>query len=373
MARSLTASPQPYLTLDRYRQILGIPICLFNGVQNPDETINGCDYCWPQWWRDLLAQALSDAEGTLAGVMKFWVGGRYLTDTGLQWQDPMTLKYGYITGGGVRGRTEVTPSASDFTTDPATITVASASFTNGTSEVVVVEDSTGLEIVPDEITTVGANYVISISQCKLIEWDDLEDWTECIEYDDSFPAATWLKLADLTVYREYLDTSDQATITLAPTCDCCSCTTACEGDDYTGCVFVFNSEISEVRISLATYDDDDAEWTCSYPTVCGCYHGSTTSVNYLAGTTSIPGWEQAVIRLAHTYMAIQPCGCAMFDAVWQRDTRIPTTLTAERLNCPFGEMDGAWWAWQWANRHRLGTGFMLGKTDTVERMRFLGF
>ena len=371
MARSLYTSPQPYLTLDRYRQIMNIPICLFNGVENPDEVISGCDYCWPQWWRDLLCQALSDAEGTLAGVLNFWLGGHYLTAEGLDWYDPMTLPYGYITGGGIQGLTEVTPTASDFTVDPATITVTAADFAGGTSEIYIVEDETGLEIVPDRIETVGANYVIYIDQCKLIEWDDLRDWTECIDYDDTFPNTTWLKLADLTVYREYLDTSDQATITFAESCDCWTCCDACDGDEYTGCVFVFDPEISKVVISMGDYSDGD--WTCSYPTGCGCYHGSKVDVNYLAGTTSIPGWEQAIIRLAHTYMAIEPCGCAMFDAVWQRDTNVPSVLTAERINCPFGTADGAWWAWKWAQRYELGTGIMLGKVDRTDRAHFLGF
>jgi hypothetical protein len=371
MARSLNVSPQPYLTLDRYRQIMNIPMCLFNGVENPDEAISGCDYCWPQWWRDLLAQALSDAEGTLADAMKFWLGARYLTSDGLHWQNPMVLPYGYIVGGGIQGLTEVVPVADDFAVDPATITVAAAAFPGGTDEILVVEDATGLEIVPDQIAAVGANYVIYIDQCKLIEWDNLEAQAVCIDYDDTFPAATWLKLADLTVYREYLDGSDQATITLAPDCDCCTCTEACSGTDYTGCVFVLNGEISQVRIAMADYSA--GSWTCSYPTACGCYHGNTTSVNYLAGTTSIPGWEQAIIRLAHTYMAIEPCGCAMFDTVWQRDTHVPSVLTAERINCPFGTSDGAWWAWRWANRHSHGTAMILGKTDLVDKYKFLGF
>jgi len=371
MARSLNVSPQPYLTLDRYRRIMNIPICLFNGVEDPSETTSGCDYCWPQWWRDLLAQALSDAEGTLANALTFWLGEHYLTDTGLTWRDPMELEYGWVVGGGIRGRTEVTPGASDFTTDPATITVAQASFSGGTDEIVVVEDSTGLEIVPDGVASTGANYVISISQCKLIEWDDLESQSVCIDYDALFPAATWLKLADLTVYREYRDTSDQATITFAPSCTCCASAEACEGTEYTGCVFVLKDETSRVRVAMADYSD--GSWTCSYPTVCGCFHGTKIDVNYLAGTTSIPGWEQAIIRLAHTYMAIEPCGCAMFDTVWQRDTRVPTTLTAERINCPFGQADGAWWAWKWAERNRHGTAIMMGEVDAVERRRFLGF
>lgn len=371
MARSLNASPQPYLTLDRYRTIMNLPICLFNGVENPSETVSGCDYCWPQWWRDLLAQALSDAEGTLANALTFWLGPRYLTDVGLDWKDPMTLNYGWIVGGGVRARDEVTPSASDFTTDPATITVAQASFTNGVTEVVVIEDSTGLEIVPDKIESSGANFIISIDQCKLIEWDNLEAQSTCIDYDALFPAATWLKLADLTVYREYRDDSDQATITFAPSCTCCASSPACEGTEQTGCTFVLKNEISKVRIAMA--DHDGSDWACAYPSICGCSHGTRLDVNYLAGTTDIPGWEQAIIRLAHTYMVIKPCGCAMFDAVWNRDTNVPSTLTVERINNQFGLMDGAWWAWQWVKRNRHGTSILMGETSREGLAHFLGF
>jgi hypothetical protein len=365
MARSLTASPQPYLTLDRYRQILNLPLCYFNGVENPNDTVSNCDHCWSQWERDRIAQALADAEGYFAEQLHFWFGERYLTDTDLLWENPMRLNYGYIVGGGVRARDEVTPSASDFTIDPATITVAQASFSGGTSEIVVVEDSTGLEIVPDKIESSGANYVIYIDQCKLIEWDDLENaegGESCIVYDDTFPATIWLKLADLTVYREYLDTTDQATITFAKDCDCWACCSdVCDGTTVTGCVFVFDQEISNVRINMATYSN--GSWSCDYPsTVCGCYHGSKVSVNYLAGTTTMPGWEQVVISLAHTYLDEEPCGCARFDRRWQRDTAIDDET---------GLMKGQLRADRYIEKFGHGKARMLGRVDRTLRRAFL--
>lgn len=367
MARALNISPQPLLTLDRYREIMAIPLCIFNGVANPNETTTGCDRCWPQWMRTMLAQSLSDAEGSLAGELEFYLGEQYLTDQDLAWEDPMQLKWGHVVGAGVRARDEVTPGASDFTVDPATITVAQASFSGGATEIVVVEDETGLEIVPDKIVSSGANFIIEIDQCKLIEWDNLESQIACIDYDDAFPADTWLKLADLTVYREYLDDSDQATVTFAPGCGCCSSGSACTGTTQTACVYVIDEEISKVRITLADYSA--GSWACAIPPVCSCCHGSKVAVNYLAGTTNIPGYEQAIIRLAHTYMAIEPCGCAMFDVVWQRDTRIPGVLTAERINNPFSSMDGAWWSWKWSQRNKHGKAILLGKTSIMERRR----
>ena len=124
----------------------------------------------------------------------FYLGARYLIDYDRVWTSPLQLRYGHVAGAGIRARDEVTPGASDFTVDPATITVPSASFSGGTSEIVVIEDSTGLEIEYDDITTVGANYVINIGQYKLVEWDDLEEQVDTIDYDALFPAATWLKL-----------------------------------------------------------------------------------------------------------------------------------------------------------------------------------
>jgi len=359
MARSLDASPQPFLTLDRYRKILNLPLCYFNGMENPNDTVSRCDHCWTQWERDRIAQALADAEGYFAEQLHYWFGARWLTDSDLLWENPMRLNYGHIVGGGIRARTEVVPSTSDFTIDPATITVATASF-GSVSEIVVIEDATGLEIVPDKIETSGANYVIYVDQCKLIEWDDLESQEDCIDYDGTFPATMYLKLADLTVYREYRNTTDQATITFAKDCDCWTCATdVCDGTTITGCVFVFDQEISNVRINMATYSN--GSWSCDWPDSCCCYHGSKLSVNYLAGTTSIPGWEQVVISLAHTYLDEEPCGCARFDVRWNRDNK------KDDNDIPWGQRR----ADRFIQKNGHGKAFMLGRTDRTLRRAFL--
>jgi len=355
MARSEQA--QPYFSLDDYRRRFNIPPWAFNGVENPAETRRGCDHYWTQWERDDLAQALNEAEGLLAERLGFYIGTRYLIDYDRPWRNPLQLRYGHVVGAGIRARDEVTPSASDFTTDPATITVPSASFTNGTSEVIVIEDETGLEIEYDEITTVGANYIIYISQYKLIEWDDLEDQTETIDYNAAFPAATWLKLADLTVYRQYRDTDTQATITFGPSCNCWCAGVACEGSEYTGCAFVLNRDIGLVRVNRATLSS--GTWSCDQSAICGCYDGDTVTVYYEAGTTDTPGWQQAIYRLAHARMGEQPCGCALQERQWRLDRVVPSVLTAERLNCPWGLEQGSWAAWNWVADQAHGKAFML--------------
>jgi hypothetical protein len=355
MARSESA--QPEFSLDQYRKRFNIPPWAFNGVENPNETKRGCDHYFTQWERDDLAIALNDAEELLAERLGFYLGARYLIDYDRVWEDPLQLRFGHVLGAGIRARDEVTPSASDFTTDPATITVPSASFSGGLSEVVVIEDSTGLEIEYDEITTSGANYVISIGQYKLIEWDDLEDQSTTIDYDAAFPAATWLKLADLTVYRQYRDTDTQATITYGPSCNCWCAGEACSGTDYTGCAFVLNRDIGLVRIQRATLAS--GTWSCDSSAVCGCHAGTKATVRYEAGTTDVPAWEQAVFQLAHARMGEQPCGCALQERQWRRDRTVPSVLTREQLLCPWGLELGAWTAWNWLTDQAHGKAFML--------------
>jgi hypothetical protein len=356
MARSEQA--QPEFSLDQYRKRFNIPPWGYNGVENPNENLRGCEHVWTQWQRDELAYALGDAEGLLAERLGFYLGERYLIDYDRVWADPLQLRYGHVLGAGVQGRAEVTPSASDFTTDPATITVPSASFSGGISEVVVIEDSTGLEIEYDEVATSGANYVISIGQYKLIEWDDLEDQSDPIAYNAAFPAATWLKLADLTVYRQYRDTDTQATITYGPSCNCWCAGEACVGTDYTGCAFVLNRDIGLVRVQRATLSA--GTWSCDNSAVCGCCAGDKATVYYLAGTTDVPNWQRIVWRLAHSQMGEQPCGCALQERQWRLDRHEPRVLSVERLNCPWGLTQGAWAAWNWVTDQAHGKGFMLG-------------
>lgn len=359
MARAENAAP--YFDLGQYRRKYSIPICVFNGVENPNESITSCDHVWAQWEREAVAQALADAEGALAAHARFWIGERYLTDKDHVWTDPITLRWGHIVGGGVEGQTDVSAqvSASDFTVDPATITIPQSAFSGGIDEVQVVETSSDLEIEPDDVVTSGTDYVVTVDQCKLIEWDDLENQVDPIDYDALFPAATWLKLADLTIYRHYLDVSTQASIEFGPSCACELCGVACAGETYTGCVYVIDEQISKVRVQMANYDADDDTWACEYFTLYGCYKGDKATVYYQAGTTDVPNWKEAICRLAHTYLDFKPCGCAHFDFAFQRDRRVPPTMTAERINCPLGQMDGAWYAWQWLQTNKHGRAFML--------------
>jgi len=359
MARSERA--QPYLSLDRYRQLMGIPKYLFNGMEGSGETAYSCDKCFTQFQRDMIARALADAENILASHLGYYLGPRFLVDEDMVYSNPLQLRWGHVIGGGIQGLTDVSANvtASDFTIDPATITIPQSSFSGGTDEIYIVDtDSTpALEIVPDKVEESGTDYIIYIGQYKLIEWDDLDDQTTCLDYDATFPNTLFLKLADLTIYREYLDDSSQATITFGPSCTCYCSGSACAGEEYTGCVYILDEQISKVRVQQSTYSG--GAWSCDYTTVCGCYVGDKVKVRYRAGYTDTPGWEDAVMRLAHTYMIQEPCGCSIFEQTLQRDRNVPTVLSVNRIECPLGTADGAWYAWSWVSNIHHARAFML--------------
>jgi len=306
--------------------------------------------------REELALSLYEAEEMLATDLGYTLSYKYQTDRDHVLYNPITLRWARLVGGGVRARTEITPSASDFTTDPATITVAQSDFPGGTSEIVIIEDSTGFEIEWDSVATSGTDYVISIDQCKLIEFDNLEDQRDtAINYDATFPAATWLGLDELTVYREYRDVSDQATIIFGPRCSCWFASgEACTGVSYDACIWAKDFENSIVAVQSAEYID--TTWSHSSIFLTGCYEGDRVEVNYLAGTADEPGYKKAILGLAHALISFEPCGCSGARLRWTHDNRIPNILTAERINCPYGLKEGAWYAWNWMMSHQSGQG-----------------
>lgn len=371
MARSQRA--QPNVTLDEYQDRYNIPEWAFNGVENPNETLGGCDHIWSQWERDQLARAINWAEGQLAYRTMFWYGRKFWEDGGIIWRDPIQLPWHHISCAGDEEQDAVTPSASDFTTDPATITVAQTDFSGGTGEIYIIETSTGLEIVPDSIAISGVNYVVSIGQEKLLQWSALATQTTAnpITYDALFPNASWLKLAELTVYRRYCSASDQATITFGPSCRCGLCGTAGVGSTHTGVVYTKDSEISEVRVQLADYSAATGAWTCSYPDVWGCYDGSHVLTKYSTNVTDTmhPGFSDAILDLAHTRVVIETCGCSLFreEVKWARSS--PEGLTATFANNPLGRGNGAWSAWQWSLLHMHGVAILGG--DTGQKTHWL--
>jgi hypothetical protein len=121
-----------------------------------------------------------------------------------------------------------------------------------------------------------------------------------------------------------------------------SCT-GCVETTFDGCFYVRNPGVGIL----------DVQQTSTNSNLCNC-RPQLVRLNYLAGADVLTRQaEDAIIRLAHSKMPQEPCGCDVVKRLWGRDRNVPEVLTAERLNCPYGLNDGAWIAFQFAQSMKV--------------------
>ena len=239
------------------------------------------------------------------------------------------------------------------------VTVAHGGVGNA-NEVRAWYDNTELPIQYSEIVFGAANIELTIPRWRLVDPEVM------LERDNDNRGIMWEDdsnfLTTLTVAREYNDPSEQAEYISQYASALCGCGATCDRCCQTACIVPAHPRIGMVNLYPAIYSD--GAWAT---TQCLRYHPDTVRASYQSGLASIPyELEDAVIRLAHTLMPDNPCpvGRDPQHRFWMRDRRIPDTLTRERVNCPWGEMNGAWYAWNVVVNHDenygKGGGFLGG-------------
>jgi hypothetical protein len=188
---------------------------------------------------------------------------------------------------------------------------------------------------PSDIRITGGNVVLTFPRQRLVDPEKgIRRYTPVAwETDSNF-------LSVVTVAREYNNPSVNARVRVALTCqDALSCTERFD----TACLRPEFRRHSSVSILPATYRND--AW-CNRRAFRGV--PELAYVHYYSGMWSLPpGFIDAVIRLSHTLYPEAPCptGHQPFDRFWSRDRSTEGSVTRERINCSWGLMDGAWYAW----------------------------
>ena len=255
--------------------------------------------------------------------------------------------YGHLISGG--GKSDVLIQAGvapSYAADPAIVTVNGV--TCAAESIHVYHAGTDIEIEPESIVIAAGIATITIPWCRLVApaYEDTDE--DGLAYAD---VATW-GAATVDVRCLTNDPSTQATL-LSP--DGCACTaTPCADTEYSACIHVRLPNIGSLDVTRGTYAD--GAWT----RVALCRCARWVELNYLSGLTVLPrGAEDMVIRLAHSLLATEVCGCDSIVLMWRRDRNVPLMLTRERINCPWGLSDGAWAAWQWTQTKKLRRGSVL--------------
>lgn len=234
------------------------------------------------------------------------------------------------------GRKSVVVLSANVPTDNTDPDVLKVSFVpavpiTNTEEVHVFYPGTFDEIIPSNITydSGTGTLEILIPKCRAIAANKLDNPPSGWFYDDPtvFQATVdvSLILIDSTVQGQLIYRSSP----------CQNCTS----DTEDICLYIADHQLGSIKLGL-----HDAK--------CRCYEG--VLLNYKAGLRNLPrNLESALLRLAHSMMPQEPCGCSAVHQLWARDREIPQVLTQERIECPFGESNGAWYAWKVANTMRL--------------------
>ena len=337
--------------LPLYAQIIEVKECAFWGVDNPDDTQPGCRKIWTKFERDMVARALADAQEEIEREVRFPLSPKWYSDERQDWGCKFFLSnWGRIQAAGIKATTTIQSGASvDHTNDPAVIGPIATTVTDE-NEIFIYHPGLDVTIIPSSVNISGGNVTIEIPRCRMVTQDDANNDEDGLDYSDTAPGGPFEQTVD--VKRVYNDTSTNAEIVWAK--NQCSCGT-CEETTQSACMYINNAKLGIIEISPATWNGSG--WSASSLVNCLCREPSLLRLNYKAGNSSLTVQERdAIIRLAHSKLPDEICGCETWSRFWKRDRNVPDVLQRERVNNPFGLNDGAWIAWRFVQQFRLVRG-----------------
>jgi hypothetical protein len=328
------------ISLSRYAQLINYREGPFFGVADAPTTgtVNqyACREIWTKDQRDEVALYLQEAQEELENVLEYPIQPTWFVDEQHDLISSLLSTWGMVIQPGIRAEKDISLGAmvvhisSAVDIDPAEITIAlSPAPAYPLSEIHVFYPGTDEEIIPSDIEyNLGTgNLVIYIPRVRLVNYSDLDNPVQGWLYSDLSHFQT-----TVDIKRIYNDSSIQAKLVYR---DNNQCVSFCAEDYDYGCERILNHRIGNIEVFSENRN-------C-------CREYSSILINYQAGLTVLTKQaEMILIRLAHSKMPQEPCGCTATQSMWRRDRNVPQVMTAERINCPFGASDGAWLAWTWA-------------------------
>jgi len=315
------------LSLVRYAHIIGYAECAFFGIVAPGNVNYACRNIWTKIQRDDIADYLSEAQSEIENQIGYPLASTWLAAEDHYYSSPLILNNAKLISLGTKAYTALGEDvAVSYVTEPATVIVPTT--LTSPDDIIVFYPDTDIQIVPESMTISGGVLTIKIPKCRLLK---IENFENPVQGWDGSDVSLYQEVVDVTYF--YTDTSDQATLIYYPDL----CDEECEQTTQTVCAFIDNASVGIVRFGKPAY-------SFSY---CSTAAPRRVTVNYRAGLPSLTKTvESAIVRLAHSRMPTEPCGCDITQRLWKRDRNVPQVLDRERLNCPFGLSDGAWAAWK---------------------------
>lgn len=353
------------VTLADYAQIIQYDEPAFWGVYYDGQPSYGCTNIWTEFMRISVARALAHAQEMVEDYVNHfladtWVVGtlaeadsynphRYVDEGNYKF--PYVARYGRIQEFGVRVEEDLGAFSVSHLTDPAI--VGPISGVTSARELKVFLPGTKREVHPSGSYTQVDGLYLEIPRVRLLKesllWLTGDENPEVrYEVESNFTDSVDIK-------RVYTDNTTQAKLVSNHACNSSCFTTGCSEYSVDGCVYVKDGPNGIVEIVPATYTG--GQWVRNN----SCSNYRRVRLYYKSGLPTLnTNLQEAVVRLAHSLMATEPCGCQITQRLWQRDRNVPDYVTRQRSTNPFGVTDGAWWAYEQVRnfRFRLRTGVL---------------
>jgi hypothetical protein len=339
----------PAVNLVRYAQRIRYRECAFHGIHLDSDDDFECRRVWIQAERDDVAFALAEAQEEIEQVVMFALAPRWFEER-VPYKPILKARQRLVIEPGIMKDTMLSAGQAVVTGggDPASIGPIALG-TCAAADVKLFHAGTDQEITPASYTEAGGAITFLVPFCRLVDPAFQDNPASGWQYTDF---ATWIAATvdvrcisnDPSVQGTYIWREDKTGCCSPYVCPKCGHTTD------SACLYVRDGRLGYLDSRRATYAS--GAWTAG--SGCGYCTPDWVTLRYRAGMVPTSKQaEDAVIRLAHSKMPDEPCGCDSTQRLWKRDRNTPTVLTAERANCPLGIMDGAWIAWKFANAMRI--------------------
>lgn len=339
---SLIGDATPGMTLERYQELMRLPIAAFNGLNKPnEEPVFECSTIWKQAERAALLEFLVQAEEMREQELSYHLVPKYRVDI-MPYVNPLILDWKYLIKLGVKTTSTIQAGvalnlgAEATPNDPVVVTVATT--VTDVDEIKVFYPGLDCEIIPSKIVIAGGVATISIPRSRLVDPDLLDDRSDHLSY---FHNANFLTTVD--VKRVYYNLSGAVEyiwygVNASPP------TTVDTTQSAYGTILDQRlSIISHIPATLS-----GATW--SYSCLTTCRQPDAIQISYLSGRRASISTEMLTIRLANTLMPNKPSSCPTVHQMYAEDIENVKTYT------PYGSKAGALMAWIADSRSKIGHG-----------------
>lgn len=351
---ALAKKSQLSLTLDRYQELLQVPIGAFNGLMKDGENIGGGEEysgIWTQTQRDRLATFLAQAEEKRENEVGYFLAPKYTSAEVHVAHNPVIFKNKNLISIGEQVYDEIGSVALTLRDlyntiiDPVIVTISTTTVLDA-DEIVVRYPGLTTEIHPLSVSLAADGTVtILIPRCRLVDPALDDDRENHLHYDTD---ANFL--SSVEVWRCWYRQSTGAKY-FAQGFDTFNIINLCAYADN-----IENYRLSIAEFQPATWDGEIAsptnEWALCVYNVRGHWK---LSVNYLSGMQQSIQTELQTIHLAHTLMPNQPNNGSLISMYWQNDS----APTDPIVYTPYGSCVGAMDAWISDSRNKIGAGGMF--------------